>query len=145
MYIRPGGERTMQMNATNQAFWASDKPRDAAAVGHHISIFVRCLIEHKDTQWQGFSLEYGLAVQGISKHDVKRRLEGAILSYVYDALVGEDREHADQLLTRRAVPAVYLRYYLYKLGSLFSFGNKNASEHKVYREPLALEPRMCSP
>lgn len=34
-----------------------------------------------------------------------------IRTYVYDALVGEDREHAWELLQRKAHPRVYLLYY----------------------------------
>lgn len=114
------------------------------SVSHHVSMLVRCLIEHRHGVWQGFSLEYGLAIQGESAADVKRRLEAAIISYVHDALVGEDREHADSLLSRRAPLFAYARYYYYRALSRLRSGRDGSDEHKAYREPLALEPRLCS-
>jgi hypothetical protein len=120
-----------------------DRLEHTQPVGHHISIFVRCLIERVGDQWQGFSLEYGLAVQGASRADVQTRLERVILSYVHDALVGEDRKHANELLSRRATARVYLRYYVARILSLILRGKDDSS--KAYREPLALEPRLCSP
>jgi hypothetical protein len=102
------------------------------------------LIERRKGEWQGFTLEYGLAVQGVSQIDVRRRLENLIVSYVYDALVGEDREHADELLSRRAILRVYARYYYYKATSFLFPGGDASPDHRAYREPLALEPRLRS-
>ncbi len=110
----------------------------------HISFFVRCLIEYRHGVWQGFSLEFGLAVQGDSADDVRKRLERVILSYISDALVGPDREHADELLSRRATAVVYARYYWFRFRSWFDLDN-GSDKPRVYREPLALEPRVCSP
>lgn len=119
---------------------------DSAPVGRHIRIIVRCLIERiaKD-QWQGFTLEFGLAVQGVSAADVRHQLDCVIKSYLDDALLGADREHADELLSRRAPFFVYFRYHKYRLLSRLSSGGDSQSDHRAYREPLALEPRMCSP
>jgi hypothetical protein len=135
----------MRKHVAKSASLDVDRKSETAPVGRHFSFFVRCLIEHRGGQWQGFSLEYGLAVQGTSQRDVQRRLERVILSYIHDALVGEDREHADLLLSRRATFAVYCRYYYFRLLSYLRFGSNGSSDHKAYREPLALEPRLCSP
>src|SRR5438132_89006 len=59
-------------------------------------------VERRGNQWQAFSLEFGLAAQGDTREEVESKLDSMIDSYLYDALEGEDREHAYELLTRRA-------------------------------------------
>jgi hypothetical protein len=119
--------------------------RVSEPIRHHVPVLVRGFIEHRNGQWQGFSLEYGLAVQGTSLNDVKRRLEKQIASYLFDALVGEDREHAEALLSRRATASVYFRYFMYKAMGRFRSDHDGSREHRAFRTPLALEPRLCSP
>jgi hypothetical protein len=103
-----------------------------------LGLTVRCIAEPKNGQWQAFSLEFGLAAQSDSLEDVKRSLDLMIRSYVHDALVGEDREHAHELLSRRATWPVYLRYYLACI-----FSKVGARSNQVYHDPLALEPKRC--
>lgn len=100
--------------------------------GYELALTVRCLVESKQGEWQAFSLEFGLAAQGETLEDAKRRLDAMLQSYIHDALVGEDRAHAHDLLSRRATWRVYLRYYL----SLLFDG---ASSSKIYRDPLPLD------
>jgi hypothetical protein len=76
-------------------------------------LLIRCLLEHKGDQWQAFSLEFGLAVQGESAIQVRGKLEDQIRSYLNDALVGPDREHADVLLSRTATWRVYAKYHFF--------------------------------
>lgn len=95
------------------------------------TLLVRCYIEHKNDQWQAFSLEFGLAAQGETEQDVRRKLESMIESYLEDALIGEDRAHADELLNRRATWLVYAKYYW------TSFRSRN---HGTYRSPVPLAP-----
>jgi hypothetical protein len=102
-------------------------------------LVVRCLIERKGDQWQAFSLEFGLAVQGDSAVEVRRKLESMLECYVRDALVGEDREHAFELLRRKATWRVYFHYYLAWSRSHLT----GSSAGKIYREPLPLEPKHC--
>lgn len=86
-----------------------------------VRLIVRCFIERKNDQWQGFTLEFGLAVQADTLHEVKRKLESVVQCYVRDAFVGEDRAHAYDLLVRRkATWQVYLRYYLLWIVSRFA-------------------------
>ncbi len=75
---------------------------------------LRCYAEKKGEQWQAFCLDLTLAAHGDSLEDVKKRLDEMILSYVYDATVGEDSQYADQLLSRRAPWSFWLTYYWYK-------------------------------
>lgn len=109
-------------------------------------LIVRCLLEKKGNQWQGFTLEFGLAVQADTISEVKRKLESMVHCYVRDALVGEDREHAYDLLVRRkATWQVYARYYLCWIASQFAKPPAAGSKPTgmIYRAPLALEPSHC--
>jgi hypothetical protein len=108
-----------------------------------IGFVVRCLLERKGNQWQAFSLEFGLAAQGESAQEVKRKLESMIEWYVRDALVGEDREHAYELLVRRKARwPIFLRYYLAWAASHIVMLRTRFG--MIYREAMPLEPpRHC--
>jgi hypothetical protein len=102
-------------------------------------LVIRCLAERKGDQWQAFSLEFGLAAQGDSLPEVKSKLVYMIQTYVTDALIGEDRAHAFELMNRKATWPIYLKYYWTKALSKVT----SLVDRKLYREPLALEPRAC--
>ena len=107
-----------------------------------IRLVVRCLLESSGDQWQAFSLEFGLAAQGASDQEAKRKLESMIEWYVRDALIGEDRAHAYELLVRRKARwPIFLRYYLAWVAShVVMMGTRFGM---IYRESLPLEPRHC--
>lgn len=106
-------------------------------------LLVRCYVERKGDQWQAFSLEFGLAAQADSLPEAKRKLELMIASYVFDALVGEDREHAAELLSRRAGWGAYAKYYfLSSVGGISSLRNR-WRDSQAFDEPLPLEPKLC--
>lgn len=108
-------------------------------------LLIRCVLENKGDYWQAFTLEFGLAVQACGKEEAKRKLEMMIYSYLYDALVGEDRQHAVQLLNRRAGPSVYAKYYVGKVfSSLQGDSEKPARRHCAYEEPVPLVPAACA-
>jgi len=109
-----------------------------------VQLIVRCLAERKGGNWQIFSLEFGLAVQGESLQDAKRRMELMISSYVYDALVGEDREHAGDLLNRKATFGVYVKYYLAELQLRVQRIWGVSNDTVLFSEPLPLAP-ICAP
>jgi hypothetical protein len=110
-----------------------------------IRLVVHCLIERVGDQWQAFSLELGLAVQGDSCVDVRRKLASMIEFYVRDALCGEDREHAYELLVhRKATWRVYLRYYRVWLALHVATFMTASTDAMIYREPLPLEPKHCA-
>jgi hypothetical protein len=116
--------------------------RQSAEV-HVRELFVRCFAEQTGDQWQAFSLEFGLAAQADSFQAVKQKLEMMIFSYVYDALVGDDRAHAYELLNRRATWQVYAVYYFYKC--LNGIAKLVSGPKRIFfREPLALEPKPCA-
>lgn len=108
-------------------------------------LLVRCVVERKDDFWQAFSLEFGLAAQAESKEAAKRKLEMMLRSYLVDVLVGPDKEHAEELLERRAAPAVYAKYYFGKaLAQLRRDSKKVGSQHCAYRETVPLVPVGCA-
>ena len=76
-------------------------------------LFLRCLADKSNGQWQAFCLDLDLAAQGETLDEAKAKLEAQISEYVFDALAGEDQEYADQLLSRRAPLALWFRYYWY--------------------------------
>ncbi|RQW89922.1 MAG: hypothetical protein EHM79_02120 [Geobacter sp.] len=77
-------------------------------------LIVRCFAERKGDVWQAFCLEFNLAAQGGSFHEVRRKLHEQIDLYLIDILEGDDRQFADQLLNRKAPLAIRSRYHFYK-------------------------------
>ena len=103
-------------------------------------LVVHCLLECKNGQWQAFSLEFGLAAQADTEAGVKHKLENMISSYLFDALVGEDRQHAAALLRRKATFAVRMRYFCaWALSKIFG-NHRNGKSHVTYDEPVRLVP-----
>ena len=107
-------------------------------------LIVRYVAERHGDQWQAFTLEFGLAAQADSQADVQHKLESMIRSYVSDALTGEDREHADVLLNRRATLSVYAKYYLTLVQCWLARhlgGRSNGKpSHMTFKHPLPLGP-----
>ncbi len=102
-------------------------------------LLVHCFAEEKGGQWQAFSLEYGLAAQADSFPAVRKKLDAMIAAYLFEALVGEDREYGPELLQRKAAPFVYFRYHCARLGHMF----RACLNIKIFREPVPLAPRAC--
>jgi hypothetical protein len=111
------------------------------------TLVVHCLVERTGDQWQAFSIEFGLAAQADTHLDASRKLEDMVRSYVYDALVGEDREHASKLLARKATFEVRAKYYwtlfLKALGRLFGKSGDEPASRGTYERPLPLTPTVC--
>lgn len=79
---------------------------------HADQLVLCCYAEKKGDQWQAFCIDLCLAVQGDSLEDVRQKLESMIVEYVEDALAGEDKPYAAQLLTRRAPLRYQIKYRL---------------------------------
>ncbi len=109
------------------------------------SLIIHCLFERHGDQWQAFSLEFGLAAQASSIDEAESKLQSMVESYVFDALVGEDKEHASTLLKRRATMSVYVRYYYTALISHFKRLTKggNGSYRGTYERPVPMMPASC--
>ncbi len=64
------------------------------------TLILRCYAKYDEGQWIAFCLDFDLAAQADTFEQAKTKLENMIKEYVFDALVGEDKEYAEQLLTR---------------------------------------------
>lgn len=101
-------------------------------------LILRCLAEKKHGQWQALCLDLCLAAQADSLDEAKQKLEGMILEYVYDALAGEDKQYAGQLLSRRAPAKDWAKYYVYSL--LAHMGQLHNDVRQLFTEALPLQP-----
>jgi len=101
-------------------------------------LILRCYGEQKGDVWQAFCLDLNLAVQGASPQEVRTKLHQQISSYLYDALEGEDRMYADQLLSRKAPLGFWLKYYYYNI--LCSFHKATKDFCLIFKEVMPLTP-----
>ena len=98
-------------------------------------LIVKCYAEQEDNYWVAVCLNFNLAAQGDSFEEVKVKLEAMIAEYVFDALVGQDKAYAAQLLSRRAPLSVWLKYRFIKLKSTVLHG-----PGRVFDEIMPLVP-----
>lgn len=101
-------------------------------------LILRC-IAHKDGDvWVASCLDLCLAAQSETLPEAKQKLEAMISEYVYDALVGEDKEYAQQLMSRKAPMLEWVKYYYFL--SLIKLGGMKDGIHQLFTEPLPLTP-----
>lgn len=73
---------------------------------------LRCYAEQKGALWVAICVDLGLAAQADSFDEVRVKLHAQIGEYVYDALCGEDQDHAAELLfSRKASLEHRAKYY----------------------------------
>jgi hypothetical protein len=96
-------------------------------------LLLRCYAEKVGNQWQAFCLYLSLAAQGDTFAEVKDKLDAMVVEYVYDA-PGDDRDYAEQLLTRRAPLRDWIKYYWYSVLS------RAGAIHEEGRRLFTLEP-----
>jgi hypothetical protein len=102
-------------------------------------LVLRCYAERVGNQWQAFCLDFCLAVQADSVAEAEKKLVSMIGEYVYDALAGQDKESAANLLQRRAPLKYWLKYYWYLL--LYRTGILGNEMKRLFSPPMPLEPR----
>lgn len=102
-----------------------------------LPIIVHCLLEQRGEVWQALSLEFGLAAQADTAEEAKAKLADMIADYLFDAMVGEDRDHATELLSRRAPLSAYLRYYWFKCVNW-------VGRARAYERPIPVIPAGCA-
>lgn len=100
-------------------------------------LILRCYGEKKGEIWQAFCLDLNLATQGRTEKESREKLLSQISSYLYDALEGEDKEYADQLLRRKAPLGNWLKYYYYKL--LIGCDGAKKDFCRIFNEPMPLK------
>ena len=69
------------------------------------------IAREEDGVWAALCLDLDLAAQGETLPEAKEKLEQMIEDYIFDALAGDDRQHAGQLLSRKAPLVEWARYY----------------------------------
>jgi hypothetical protein len=104
-------------------------------------LILHCFAEQKGNQWQAFCLELGLAAQADTFEAARSKLESMIVSYVEDAMVGEDRAFGADLLTRRAPLTDWLKYYVHAARKRLL----GLAAWHPFREVLPLHPGKCHP
>lgn len=98
---------------------------------------IRCYAERQAPGlWIALCLDFDLAAQGETFQEARSRLDAMIDEYVEDALTGEDRDHAQALLNRRAPRRYWLRYYWFDL--VRRVRHRPPSEHVPFREAKRL-------
>lgn len=98
---------------------------------------LHCLADRRGGQWQALCLEFDLMAQAETFEEAVRKLEAQINEYVFDALAGEDKAHADQLLSRRAPLRLWARYHWYGLMKRLNLEDG----FRRFKEPIPMVPR----
>lgn len=102
-------------------------------------LLIRCIALRENGQWVAICLPFDLAAQGATVDEVKVKMREQINNYLQDALVGQDRKHAADLLNRRAP----LKYWaLYWVASAVGRLRKHADLIR-FRTPVPLAPVAC--
>jgi predicted RNase H-like HicB family nuclease len=98
-------------------------------------LIIKCYAEREEDVWVALCLDFNIAAQGDSFEEVKTKLESMIFEYVHDALEGEDKRYANQLLTRRAPFWAWARYYIKSLKIRICH-----SRDHIFNETMPLRP-----
>lgn len=102
-------------------------------------LVIRCYVEKTDNdQWQAFCIDLNLAAQGDSLEESRQKLHAMIVTYVTDALIGEDKEYAEQLLTRKAPLYFQAKYHFYRF--MKKALHMTNDMHSVFKEKLPMAP-----
>jgi len=101
-------------------------------------LLLRCYADRQGDTWQAFCIDLNLAAQGDTFKEVRYKLHLQIDEYVNDALTGEDREYADQLLNRPAPFAIRAKYYYLKV--LFLIKAVHNDICRLFTEVMPLTP-----
>jgi hypothetical protein len=101
-------------------------------------LIVRCYAQKSGDVWQAVCIDLNLAAQDPCLAKAKEKLDAQIYEYIFDAVAGEDRSYADELLNRKAPLSLRAKYYLFfVLQWLDSWKNGG---HKSFKLPVPLVP-----
>lgn len=98
-------------------------------------LILKCYAENESGNWVAVCIDLNLAAQGQTFEETKVKLEAMIDEYIHDALVGEDKAFAAQLLSRKAPLSLRLRYWSIRFKNALSY---NAD--KIFNEVMPLKP-----
>ena len=102
-------------------------------------LLVRCYANKDGDQWQIFCIDLCLAAQADTFEEALRKMSAMIKEYVYDAVVGEDREYAGKLLSRKAPLKQRATYKWYAL--MHKIGVFKDGLHRLFKLPMPLIPQ----
>ncbi len=63
---------------------------------------LHCIAKYRSGYWSAYCLDFSLYATGETLDEATEKLGAQVMAYLYDAIEGEDREFAPQLLLRRA-------------------------------------------
>jgi len=75
-------------------------------------LILHCYAIKDGSQWVALCLDFDLAAQGDTFIEARQSLDEQIRSYLEDALIGDDRQHAPALLSRKAPLSEWIKYWL---------------------------------
>lgn len=99
--------------------------------------FVRCYVKRSEEQWVAMCIDLCLAAQGESLQEAKEKLESQVNDYVFEALT-IDREHARELLSRKAPFANRAEYYLIAAMQTLRSRSSKKREQCAFEELVAV-------
>lgn len=105
---------------------------------------IRCYAERKDGLWIAVCPQFTLATQGDTYEEAKGKLESQIQSYIVEALT-IDRQHAGDLLSRKAPLQLRWKYTLARIKS--HFGQGLGGYARTFLEPIPVlypEPKAAA-
>jgi hypothetical protein len=73
---------------------------------------LHCIAKNEGDYWSARCLDFTLYAVGDTHEEAKSKLAEQINEYIYDALEGEDKDFAAQLLLRKAPLQDWLQYYV---------------------------------
>lgn len=108
-------------------------------------LVVRCYAKPEGDAWVAVCVDFSLAAQGDTYQEARSKLDAQIHEYVFDALAGEDRAHAEYLLTRKAPLRFRLRYAMISTLNAAArlFGSAARPKPVRFKETLPLVPSLC--
>ena len=97
---------------------------------------ILCYAEGYEGKWEGFCLDFDLAVQGSSFDGVRLKLEDAIKVYL-DSVVTLSPEDQKRMLNRRAPLSVWLAPFLHLLRAAFTRRDDRLRHEFTLPSPVA--------
>jgi hypothetical protein len=106
-------------------------------------LLLSCYFEKDGDQWLGFCLDFSLVAQADTLNQAAEKLEAQMLEYVQDATVGEDRQHAQYLLRRRAPLRYWAKFYVTLFRQRARHKVQASKRRKAVVEPMPMAPIHC--
>lgn len=101
-------------------------------------LMLRCMARRDGPVWVAMCLDFDLVAQGDSFEEAREKLSEQVTFYVRDVLAGDDREHADYLLSRRAPLRYFAIWHGLRALSRLDHMWRGA---KTFVAPIPMEPK----